>query len=119
MLDEAIKGALMLDSNRFPESRFDLTKLFTEDLQPIYGKLTLASLEGRLRLKGRTLPLSAPAEIELVVSPQGNPRLLVRTAFKIDLTQFDIEGAEGPAPARNTVLFDINLAYHPADHPPG
>ena len=117
MLDEAIKGALMLDVKRFPESRFDLTNLSSEDFQPAYGTLTLARIEGLFHLKGKTIPLTAPAEFELVVSPQGDPRLLVRTAFTIDLIQFDIEGADGPSPARHTVVFDINLAYRPAALP--
>ena len=59
------------------------------------------------------MPLAAPAEFEPVIGADGRPRLIVRTAFRIDLRDFDIEGADGPAPARYTVKFDVNLAFEP------
>jgi hypothetical protein len=34
---------------------------------------------------------------------------LIRSAFKIDLRIFGIEEADGPAPARYTLLFDVNF----------
>jgi hypothetical protein len=39
------------------------------------------------------------------------PRKYPTARFTIDLRAFDIEGADGPAPARHTLIFDINLTY--------
>ena len=63
------------------------------------------------------MPLAAPAEFEPVIGADGRPRLIVRTAFGIDLRNFDIEGADGPEPARYTLLFDINLQFEPKPNP--
>ena len=84
MLDEAVRGSLMLDARRFPESRFDLVALSAEDREPTYGRLTPASLHGRLILKGRTQPLRAPAEIEPVIGARNSRRFptYIRFDFK-------------------------------------
>jgi hypothetical protein len=60
-------------------------------------------------LKGQSIPLTSMTQIEPVMGEDGKPRLLVSGAFKIDLRTFDIEGADGPAPARHMLLFDLNL----------
>ena len=51
-------------------------------------------------------------EIEPVIGEQEKPLLLARGSFQIDLRDFDIEGAEGPAPAKYTLALDINLKMH-------
>jgi hypothetical protein len=43
--------------------------------------------------------------------------MVVRTAFGIDLRDFDIEGADGPKSARCTLLFDVNLQFAPEPIP--
>jgi len=48
-------------------------------------------------------------EFEPVIGEDGKPRLLIRGAFKIDLRVFNIEGADGPAPARHILLLDLNF----------
>jgi hypothetical protein len=48
-------------------------------------------------------------QIEPIMDADGRPRLLVNGSFKIDLRTFNIEGADGPAPARHTLVFDLNL----------
>ena len=48
-------------------------------------------------------------EIEPILGEDGKPRLLIHGTFKIDLRTFNIEGADGPAPARHTLLFDLNF----------
>ena len=108
-LDEAIQGSMMLYTKKFPTATFNV-KNVTGDGQPIaYGRLSPAAIEGTFELKGNTIPLTSIAQIEAILSEDGQPRLLVYSSFKIDLRIFDIEGADGPAPAKHTLLFDLNL----------
>jgi len=108
-LDEAITGSMLLYTKKFPSARFDIEKI-SGDGQPIaYGRLSPAFVAGKFMLKGQSIPLTSMTQIEPVMGEDGKPRLLVSGAFKIDLRTFDIEGADGPAPARHMLLFDLNL----------
>jgi len=111
MLDEAIGGSLMLHSRKYPEARFTIDA-FAGDGKPIaFGHLTPAILTGQFSLKGQSKILTRPAEVEPVLSAAGQPILLVRTSFDIDLREFEIEGAQGPSPQRFKINFDINLRF--------
>lgn len=113
VLDEAIQGSMLLGARNHPRASFTIDAI-SGDGQPIaYGRLSPAQITGALMLKGKQMPLAAPAEFEPVIGADGRPRLIVRTAFRIDLREFDIEGADGPAPARHTLLFDVNLQFAP------
>ncbi|MBL0713615.1 MAG: YceI family protein [Desulfosarcina sp.] len=113
VLDEAIQGTLLLGTRKFPRARFTIETL-SGDSRPIaYGRLSPARITGTFMLKGKQMPLATAAEFEPVIGVDGRPRLLVRTAFRIDLRAFDIEGAEGPSPARHTLRFDVNLQFQP------
>jgi hypothetical protein len=113
VLDEAIQGSLLLGARTHPRSRFTIESLSSDGRPIAFGQLSPAQIAGTFELKGRPMPLTAPAEIEPVIGADGRPRLLVRTAFEIDLRQFDIEGADGPAPARHTLRFDVHLQFAP------
>jgi polyisoprenoid-binding protein YceI len=108
-LDEAITGSMMLYTKKFPAARFDIEEI-SGDGQPItYGRLSPAFVTGKFMLKGNSIPLTSLTQIEPVMAADGRPRLLVNGSFKIDLRTFNIEGADGPAPARHMLLFDLNL----------
>lgn len=109
MLDEAIRGSVMLNAKKYPVIRFEIEQVASDETLA-YGNLIPAVVNGTLVLKGKRLALSCPAEFEAVIGEDGEPRLITRTAFKIDLREFDIEGAEGPAPQRHTLLFDVHLS---------
>jgi hypothetical protein len=109
VLDDAIRGRMMLDSKKYPIAKF-VVKSIGSDGRPIaYGRLTPARVEGTFILKGKNVPLISLTEIEPVIGEDGQPRLLMHGSFKIDLQLFNIEGADGPAPARHTLLFDVNF----------
>jgi hypothetical protein len=113
VLDEAILGSMLLGARNHPRASFTIESI-SGDGQPIaYGRLSPTHITGTLMLKGKQMPLAAPAEFEPVIGADGRPRLVVRTAFRIDLRAFDVEGADGPAPARHTLLFDVNLQFAP------
>ncbi len=111
-LDEAIRGSLLLYTREYPASRYDISRVSSDD-EIAYGQLSPGVVSGTFTLKGKSVALECPAEFEPVIGEGGEPRLIVRTAFSIDLREFDIEGAEGPAPARHTLIFDVNLFLHP------
>ena len=114
-LDEALQGSMFLYSRKFKTAAFRIESV-QGDVDPIgWGRLTPVGITGVFSLKGTEKPMSLPVEIEPVVGPDGQPHLLVRGAFRIDLTVFDIEGADGPAPARNTLLLDVNLMFRNAE----
>lgn len=110
ILNEAIRGSLMLSSKKFPTARFEITSIGSENRPLSFGQLTPAALTGNFTLKGKTITLTVPAEVEPIVADDGRPLLLMHSAFRIDLNQFDIQGADGPEPANHTLLFDVNVA---------
>ena len=106
-LDEAIRGSMMLYTKKFPTAKFEVDSITSDDQPIAYGRLTPAIVTGTFTLKGRSVPLTSKTEFEPVVGEDGNPRLIVSGAFNIDLRVFTIEGADGPEPARHTLLFDV------------
>ncbi len=109
MLDEAIGGSMLLYTKKFPTAGF-IVENITGDDQPIaYGHLSPAAVTGTFILKGQRTPLAVRMEFEPVLGENGRPQLLIGGAFKIDLRSFNIEGAEGSAPAKHTLLFDLNF----------
>jgi polyisoprenoid-binding protein YceI len=111
-LDQTIQGSLFLYSKKHPKAKFVIGKVST-DGQPLgYGRLSQVSVSGIFTLKGKDFPLMLNTEIEPVIGEKGKPLLLARGSFQIDLRDFDIEGAEGPAPAKYTLELEINLRMH-------
>jgi polyisoprenoid-binding protein YceI len=109
LLDEAIQGNMLLSAKNFPTARFDVEKITGDGRPLVYGRLSPAAVNGIFSLKGKKIALSAKMELEPIIGEDGKPRLLIRGAFKIDLRVFNIEGADGPAPARYMLLFDLNF----------
>lgn len=109
VLDEAIRGSALLGAKAFPQSRFVVEAIRSDGRPLSYGRLTPAEVSGIFTLKGKSVPIAVASEFEPVIGEDGTPRLLVRTAFGLDLRTFDIEGADGPEPAKHTVLIDVNL----------
>jgi polyisoprenoid-binding protein YceI len=116
-LDEVLQGSMFLYTRKHPTAGFTVDTV-TADGRPLaYGRMTTAGVSGTFALKGKKMPLSLPMELEPVVDRDGSPMLLARGRFRIDLRNYDIEGAEGPAPARFTVQIDLNLRFTPAAQP--
>ena len=108
-LDEAIQGSLLLYTKKFPAAKFLVESVAGDDRPLAYSRLSPAAVSGTFTLKGKNVPLTTVTELEPIVGADGKPRLLVRGSFKIDLRTYNIEGADGPAPANHTLLFDLNL----------
>jgi polyisoprenoid-binding protein YceI len=114
VLDEAVRGSALLGARRFPQARFDIEAVSGDGEPTAFGRQSPAAVAGTFTLKGTSVPLSVVAEFEPVIGADGAPRLLVHSAFQIDLRTFDIEGADGPEPAKYTLLLDVNLKLRPA-----
>ena len=108
VLDEAIRGSIMLYSKKYPDAKFVIESIESGGQALAFGKLIPTSVIGAFTLKGKSIELTCPAEFELVIGEDDTPNLLIRSTFKIDLRTFNIEGADGPEPARFTLLFDVN-----------
>ena len=109
VLDEAIQGSMLLYTKKFPTAGFVVENITGDGLPLAYGRLSPAAVTGIFTLKGKKIPLSSRTEFEPILGEDGKPRLLIRGAFKIDLRVFNIEGADGPAPARHILLLDLNF----------
>jgi polyisoprenoid-binding protein YceI len=109
VLDEVIQGSIMLNTKVFPKSTFMIESIESADQAITFGQLLPASVSGTFTLKGKSIKLTCPSEFELGVGEDNTPNLMIRSAFNIDLRTFDIEGADGPEPARFTLLFDVNF----------
>lgn len=112
-LDKTIKDSLFLDQAHFPFSDFRLTQAQSDVTSLGFGHLSLVNIKGTFQLKGKSIPLALPVEIEAVVNEHDTPQLLIRGSFPIDLTVFNIEGATGPEPQRHMLLIDLNLTMEP------
>jgi polyisoprenoid-binding protein YceI len=109
VLDEAIRGSIMLYTKKYPTAKFNIESVSSDGRPIAFGQQTAAGIQGLFTLKAKSVPLRSIAEIEPFIADNGEPRLLIRSTFKIDLRVFNIEGADGPAPARHTLLFDANF----------
>ena len=112
-LDKVIQSSLILNTKEYPVSKFVIEKGSGENQTLQYGKQTPVVYQGTFTLKGKTVPLTATMEIEPVLSNKGEPLLIIRGGFEINLNDFMIDGPDGPAPANHTLLFDVNYTLAP------
>jgi polyisoprenoid-binding protein YceI len=115
LLDEAIRGSMMLDSKNHPKATFVIESIKSSGQPIAFGELIPAGINGTFTLKGKSIPLTSAAEFEIIVGEDNAAALLIRSAFRIDLRTFEIEGADGPEPARYTLLFDANFKMKAAE----
>lgn len=113
-LDEMLRSSMALNVRKHPTAGFRLESLASEGRPLAYGELTQAQAHGTFEMKGISIPLDVRASFEPVLSPEGQPRLVVEGAFSIRLGQpFEIDGPDGPAPANDTLLFDFSFELEP------
>lgn len=109
-LDKTLISSLFLNQATFPTSSFLLESTQSSDTSLAFGRLSLLNITGSFHLKGKSVSLSLPVEIEAVLDDNEEPVILIRGSFSIDLREFGIEGATGPEPQKYTLLIDLNLA---------
>ena len=112
-LDLSLVDRTFLASSQYPQSTFTIERFSTDSPSLAFGSLMLGVLEGHFFLKGKTIPIKAATEIEPVINADGEPRLLIRANWQINVRNFDIAEADGPEPAKHTVIIDTNYQLHP------
>ncbi len=110
-LDSVLMGTIFLDAAHHPEASFTVTEMKGDGAPISYGRMSLAEVKGTFTLKGRKLPIHMTMAVEPVLDVHQQPMLLMQGMFDIDLGRFDIEGADGPAPANRTLIFDLFLPF--------
>ena len=56
------------------------------------------------------VPMDVRAQIEPVIGDDGQPRLWVRASSTLRINDpFELEGPDGPSPARDTLLFNLDF----------
>lgn len=111
-LDEKVKRKYIA-AGRYPQASFAFELPATAP--PLrWQQSTLMPVQGQLSFMGYTLPLEVQAELTPYIDEQGLPCLAIYATFSLRITeQFGIQGPDGPEPARQTMLFDLNLRLQP------
>jgi polyisoprenoid-binding protein YceI len=112
-LDKVIQSSLILNTKEYPVSKFTIEKGNSESQTLSYGSSTPVVYQGMFTLKEKSVPLTATVEIEPVLGDKGEPFLIIRGGFEINLKDFMIDGPDGPEPANHTLLFDVNFTLAP------
>jgi len=102
-----------LNASAYPVSTFEFRNIETDADVLEFGRLTVADLIGTFTVKGHSMPLKLTVEIEGVVADDGIARLHMSGGFSINLRDFKVEEADGPEPARHTIIYSFNLRYRP------
>lgn len=75
-----------------------------------YGEVMLAQVQGRFTLMGKEIDVLANAQVEPLLSEQGQPQLQLSASFELPLwEQYGVAGPVGPSPARDEMMIYINL----------
>lgn len=112
-LDKVIQSSIMLNTKQYPASRFTILSGEGETQKITYGGLFPVVFQGNLEIKGKTIPLHAVMEIEPVLNDDGEPLLILKGSFTIDLNDFQIPGPDGPEESNHTLMFDVNFRLTP------
>ena len=114
-LDEALQGSVFLHTKKYPAGKFTIGSITGDGQEITFGQITPASVTGTFTLKGQTIPLSPSMELEPILNQDKEIRLQVRGAFEINVRNFNIEEAEGPEPARHTLLINYHFVMKPSE----
>jgi len=111
---DAELASSMLKVDAFPRARFILDPVDAPDTPLVPGVPTPFTATGRLEMLGVTVPLSVKAQAEPGLAEDGTPRLDVRAKFRLRIgAPFGLKGPDGPAPANDTLEFDVRLTLKP------
>lgn len=112
-LDENVRNNVeFLAGKQFPISTFHLREITPKRHRFIRGRVAEVILHGDFMLRDVTIPLSAPATLEVVSDPGGCPVLFLCGSFVLEELRQNF-GITGPGtednPAGNRLLFDFRF----------
>ena len=117
MLDETIRGSMILNIKKHTESFFTLEGMApaSSETAVSFGTQTPVFLKGQFTMRGITIPLDVLATLEPVVNGDGKLRMILSAEWSIRLIEpCGIEGPDGPAPENDTVLYAATIVLKPA-----
>jgi polyisoprenoid-binding protein YceI len=105
----------MLTITDHPRASFTFKSVEALDNAKInFGALSQFNVQGTIELMGIKVPLGVIAQIEPILTEDGQPRLQVYASFQLRLKDnFNIEGPDGPDPAKDTLVFMLNFLLRP------
>lgn len=114
-LDAHLKDGI-LEASEHPEANFALESVATGADQPAFGQIIPITMSGTFTMKGVSVPLSVPAQVDVFVGDDGKPRLAIEGTWSLSLKEpFAIEDAPpGPADKASTLVFTCYLVFKPA-----
>jgi hypothetical protein len=108
-LDEHVADMLTITDH--PRASFIFKSVEALDQPKInFGSLSQFNVQGTLELMGIKVPLGVIAQIEPIITEDGQARLQVYASFNLRLKDnFNIEGPDGPDEAKDTLVFVLNF----------
>lgn len=106
----------VLQAAEHPESSFEIGSVEAPaDAEPAFGRPTPLTLHGTFTMKGRSVPLSVPVQVEAFVAADGTPRLRMDGAWELGIAEpYGIDGPPGDEEAASRLRFSCRLTYAPA-----
>lgn len=108
-LDEHVADMLAIADH--PRASFTFKTVEALDQPKVnFGALSQINVQGTLEMMGIKVPLSVIAQIEPIITEDGQARLQVYASFNLRLKDnFDLEGPDGPDEAKDTLVFVLNF----------
>jgi len=115
-LDRTLAGPMMLDARAHPVATLEIDAVAAEAPGvPTFGRAVRADVDARFTLKGTTVPVAMVALVEPLLTVDGEVRLHVSGRFEIRIAEpFGLQGPDGPSPANDTVVLDVDALWEPA-----
>ena len=107
-------GVLKVDEH--PEAAFVIERVDAGD-DPVltFGRPAPLTLHGTFTMKGTSVPLSVPVQLEPFVGEDGGPRLRMDGAWTLGIAEpFGIDGPPGDEEASSRLRFSCRLVFAPA-----
>ncbi|MEM7036259.1 MAG: YceI family protein [Bacteroidota bacterium] len=113
-LDHSVHNIIAIADH--PKASFTFQKMnFVEQENLTFGMMTQFSVKGEMDFYGVKAPIDVAAQMEPVLNEAGEPRLQVYATFELRLKErYDIDGPDGPDPAKDTMKFYLNFLLKPA-----
>ncbi len=112
-LDAALQGEAFLETGRHPRARFTLREFQTSAPRVAIGQTLEGVMVGELELKGQRVPLSVRTILEPTLGADGGAELVLDGSFELNIVPFKLEGPDGPAPAKETMQFEVHVRLRP------
>ncbi len=106
----------VLKVNEHPEAAFVIERVDPGDDPALaFGRPTPMTLHGTFTMKGTSIPLSVPVQLEPFVGEDGGPRLRMDGAWTLGIAEpFGIDGPPGDEDASSKLRFSCRLVFAPA-----